>query len=310
MRSSTFTLGVVALFFAVAALGSSCSVQTIEPEPKSNVGGGGEGGGGEGGGGEGGGGEGGGGASTGPLVTVESVDASIEVGGDTAVTVNLENVPVSAQHMYTSETEYFTLVASSEDGAAALMFNAIDAQPDAMRLDWETVGEEAYAPTMITGLVPGTVTLAMGQVTDSPIAFGEAYTGSSDVTVSVTAATGTKCSDFSGTWLMNVSKVDSSCPPELDWNSTITITQTDCSTSTTDIKDIPDPVSGSASGFTITIGPGDFEEGGGTTTATYVMAAVDDPPTEMVGVERWSWAPTGGDPSCVNGTAVLHATKP
>ncbi|MBW1768500.1 MAG: hypothetical protein JRJ65_15825 [Deltaproteobacteria bacterium] len=113
------------------------------------------------------------------------------------------------------------------------------------------------------------------------------------------------CSDVSGTWTLVVSNVKSSCEPEPGWSSIVTINQFDCSLETTGIKGTSVIVIGSVDGDTVTIGPGFFKEGGGTTTATYTMTIAPD--GSMTGTESWTWSGPGG--SCTGGTADLTATK-
>jgi hypothetical protein len=116
-------------------------------------------------------------------------------------------------------------------------------------------------------------------------------------------------SDVSGSWTLDVWDVDSSCGPEPSWTSYITIVQQeDGSLEVTGIKQQYGnygTVSGKICGNKVTIGPEEFSEGGGTTTAKYVMTVSSD--YLMEGYEKWTW--TGGGETCSGGTATISATK-
>ena len=111
--------------------------------------------------------------------------------------------------------------------------------------------------------------------------------------------------DLNGNWYLEVWNVDSTCGPENDWYSSVTIVQEDNSLQTTGIKDYYEIVTGSINGDKVTIGPGDFPEDGGTTTATYIMTIKTD--DLMEGHEEWTW--TNGVMTCSNGTATIRATR-
>jgi hypothetical protein len=106
-------------------------------------------------------------------------------------------------------------------------------------------------------------------------------------------------------WKFEVSNVNSSCGPESNWISTVTIVQEGDSLETTGIKGTSFIVTGSVDGMTVTIGPGGFSEDGGTTTATYILTIKSD--TSMEGREEWTW--TDGTTTCSNGTATVKVTK-
>ncbi|MEA2090747.1 MAG: hypothetical protein U9O83_00080, partial [Campylobacterota bacterium] len=113
------------------------------------------------------------------------------------------------------------------------------------------------------------------------------------------------CLDVSGAWTLFVGDINSSCGSESDWSSVITINQTVCSLETTGIKDSNATVKGSIVGGVVTIGPGKFSEGTGTTTALYTMKIQAD--GNMIGNELWSW--NDGFIYCTDGTAKVTATK-
>lgn len=114
-----------------------------------------------------------------------------------------------------------------------------------------------------------------------------------------------ECLDSSGVWEFEVTNVRSTCGSEGDWDSTVTITQTDCSVETTGFKNTSFIVAGNAVGSTVTIGPGNYPEAGGTTKATFTVTMTSD--TTMTGTESWTWSGPGG--SCINGTADINGVK-
>jgi hypothetical protein len=106
-------------------------------------------------------------------------------------------------------------------------------------------------------------------------------------------------------WNLEVFNINSTCGPEQGWSSIVTIVQEGDLLETTGIKGTSFIVPGSVVGETVTIGPGAFPDGGGTTTATYIMTIISD--TLMEGTEVWTW--TDGMDTCSNGTATIRATK-
>lgn len=116
------------------------------------------------------------------------------------------------------------------------------------------------------------------------------------------------CADVSGVWRLDVTNVTSSCGPELDWESTITIMQFGCMLEITGFKNSFLPVAGSVADTLVSIGPDTFPEDGGLTTSKFAMILSSG--TSMGGVgdeENWSWVDSGS--SCVGGTSDATATK-
>ena len=66
-------------------------------------------------------------------------------------------------------------------------------------------------------------------------------------------------------------------------------------------------VSGKICGNKVTIGPDDFSEGTGTTTAKYILTVSADYDYLMQGNEEWTW--TDGEETCTGGTATIRAMK-
>lgn len=150
----------------------------------------------------------------------------------------------------------------------------------------------AYNVTVLTEPVGQTCTIANGS---GNISGGNV----TDIAVTCTAT------GISGVWLLEVFNINSTCGPEGPWSSTITIVQEGDLLETTGIKGTSFILTGSVDGETVTIGPGDFSEDGGTTTATYIMTIKSD--TLMEGREEWTWR--GGGDTCSNGTATIRATR-
>jgi hypothetical protein len=111
--------------------------------------------------------------------------------------------------------------------------------------------------------------------------------------------------NLNGVWKLEVFNINSTCGPESGWSSNVTIVQEGDSLEMTGIKGTSFIVTGSVVGETVTIGPGAFPDGTGTTTATYIMTIKSD--TLMEGREEWTW--TDGTGTCSNGTATIKATK-
>ncbi len=115
------------------------------------------------------------------------------------------------------------------------------------------------------------------------------------------------CPDIGGTWDLSVTNVTSSCGPEDDWSSTLTIVQTGCSLDINGFKDDPKVLSGTIVQNDFSVGPSLFDEDGGQTQSTFTFTVTS--PTTMTGQENWNWNETGGSDSCEDGAATLRATK-
>jgi uncharacterized repeat protein (TIGR02543 family) len=111
--------------------------------------------------------------------------------------------------------------------------------------------------------------------------------------------------NLNGVWKLEVFNINSTCGPEPGWSSNVTIVQEGDSLETNGVKGTSFIVTGSIAGETVTIGPGAFPDGTGTTTATYIMTIKSD--TLMEGTEEWTW--TDGTDTCSNGAATIRATR-
>jgi hypothetical protein len=116
-----------------------------------------------------------------------------------------------------------------------------------------------------------------------------------------------ECSDVSGVWNLSVTNVDSSCGPEEPWSSIVTVSQNGCTLEAIGIKETTFIVNGSVVGNTATIGPGEFPDGEGTTSATYTLTL--QPDGSATGFETWFWYADGGGSYCTGGTADLTANR-
>lgn len=152
---------------------------------------------------------------------------------------------------------------------------------------------------------PQTVSL----VGSAPIAICAKVMSPIDVTVNVGAVpidTSGSCADVSGNWTFSVNNIDSSCGPEEGWSTKVTINQTGCSLDTIWHEETGDlKVPGSVTNETATVGPGDFPDGSGTTTATYTMTVSSE--GSMTGNESWTWSNTFNH--CSGGTGDLTVTR-
>ena len=114
------------------------------------------------------------------------------------------------------------------------------------------------------------------------------------------------CPDISGVWDFVFTNINSSCGPESDWSSTVTIVQNGCSLETTGIKNTSFIVIGRIENNTVTIGPENFPDGGGTTRSTFTLTIKSK--TSMEGKESWTWSSSDMG-SCIDGTGDITATK-
>jgi len=112
--------------------------------------------------------------------------------------------------------------------------------------------------------------------------------------------------NLSGVWRLEVFNINSTCGPEPGWSSDVTVVQHGNTLETTGIKGTTFIVIGSIDGNTVTIGPGNFPEAGGTTTATYILTIVND--ILMEGREEWTWT-DGAGTDCLDGTATIKFTR-
>jgi len=112
--------------------------------------------------------------------------------------------------------------------------------------------------------------------------------------------------NLSGVWRLVVTNIDSTCGPEPGWSSTVTVVHDGDTLETTGIKGTTFIVTGTVVGDTVTIGPGNFPEAPGTTTATYILTIISD--TYMEGREVWTWDDGGGS-TCDGGTADITFTR-
>ncbi len=115
------------------------------------------------------------------------------------------------------------------------------------------------------------------------------------------------CTDVSGHWYFDVTNINSNCGSEQSWITYVIIEQSDCSLDTAWYEEAGVvKVPGSVTNDTVTIGPGDFPDDGGTTVATYTSTV--SPDGSMTGSESWTWSNSSGS-YCYGGTGDLTATR-